>query len=67
MKSYATPGSVSRHFLEKHVKKLKDGARIDCGVYHTRIETQIAFIVHAERFHGTVSRATQSLVPQPGY
>jgi Protein of unknown function (DUF3435) len=67
IKSYATPGSLSRHFLGKHVRKLKDGARVDCGICHTTMKNQIALLVHAERFHGTVSRAAERLVRQVEY
>jgi len=54
--SYATPGSLSRHFFKKHVKKLEDGAHIDCRICDVRIEYRIALRIHAERFQGTVSR-----------
>lgn len=56
VKSYATPGSLRRHFFEKHVKKLEDGAHIDCQICDIRMEHRIALLIHAERFHGTVSR-----------
>jgi hypothetical protein len=54
--SYATPGSLSRHFFKKHVKKLEDGAYIDCRICDIRMEHQIALLIHTERFHGTVSQ-----------
>jgi hypothetical protein len=64
VKSYATPGSLSRHFLGRHVNKLKDGACVECGICYVTIENQIALLVYAERFHGTVSRAAARLVRQ---
>jgi hypothetical protein len=54
--SYATPGSLSRHFLNKHVKKLEHGATIDCQICDVKLEHRIDLLIHAERFHGTVSR-----------
>jgi hypothetical protein len=54
--SCTTPGSLSRHFFKKHVKKLEDGAHIDCRICDVRMEHRITLLIHAERFHGTVSR-----------
>ena len=59
VKEYATVGSLSRHFLS-HVTKLKVGKKIDCkicdvsGMHRTLLQN------HAERFHGTVTRAGHS-------
>jgi hypothetical protein len=53
---YATPGSLSRHFFKRHVKKLEDGTHIDCSICNIRMENRIALLIHAEKFHGTVSR-----------
>jgi len=54
--SHVTPGSLSRHFLRKQVKKLEDRAHIDYQICDIRIEYQIALLVHAERFHRTISQ-----------
>ena len=54
--SYATPGSLSRHFFKKHVKKIEDGAPINRRFYDIKIEHRIALLIHAERFHGIVSQ-----------
>lgn len=63
--SYTTPGSLSRHFFKKHVKKLEDGVHIDCQICNFRIEHRIALLTHAERFYGTVSRGpAERLVAQ---
>jgi hypothetical protein len=53
---FAIPGSLSRHFLRKHVSKLQRGAHIDCQTHNVRLEDRVQLLVHAERFHGTVSR-----------
>ncbi len=54
--SFATPGSLSRHFLRKHVRKLQDWEHIDCRICDMRLEHRQHLQNHAERFHGTVSR-----------
>jgi hypothetical protein len=54
--SYATPGSLSRHFLRKHVRKLEEREPIDCLICDVRLEHRQHLQNHAERFHGTVSR-----------
>lgn len=53
--SYATPGSLSRHFLRKHVSKLQ-GGYIDCQICNVRLEDRVQLLIHAEKFHGIVSR-----------
>ena len=53
---YATSGSLSRHFLRKHVSKLQGGEYIDCQLCSVRLESRLLLLIHAERFHGTVSR-----------
>ena len=54
--SYATPGSLSRHFLRKHVRKLEEKEQIDCRICDIRLQHRQHLQNHAERFHGTVSR-----------
>jgi hypothetical protein len=54
--SYATSGSLSRHFLRKHVGRLQGGLHIDCRICGVRLEDRVQLLIHAERFHGTVSR-----------
>jgi transcription elongation factor Elf1 len=54
--SYATSGSLSRHFLRKHVSRLQGGVHIDCQICGLRLEDRVQLLIHAERFHGTVSR-----------
>jgi len=53
---YATSGSLSRHFVRKHVSKLSDGQFVDCMDCSVRLKTRKDLLIHAERFHGTVSR-----------
>jgi hypothetical protein len=56
--SYATAGSLSRHFLRKHVKKLEELEQTYCWMCDIRLEHRKHLQIHAERFHGTVSRCT---------
>jgi hypothetical protein len=53
---YATPGSVSRHFLRMHVRKLKEGHHMDCHICKVRLQHRQHVQSHGERSHGTVSR-----------
>lgn len=54
--SYATLGSLSRHFLRKHIKKLKEQEQIDCQICNVRLEHRQHLQNHAEAFHRTVSQ-----------
>ena len=56
IRDYATPGSLSRHFHNRHVKKMLAKQQIDCGVCDIRLLHRMHLLNHAERFHGTVSR-----------
>jgi hypothetical protein len=56
--SYATAGSLSRHFLRKHVRKLEEWEQIDCRICDVKLEHRQHLQNHAEWFHGTVSRRT---------
>ena len=61
IRDYATPGSLSRHFHNRHVKKMLAKQQIDCGVCNVRLLHRMHLLNHAERFHGTVSRRTACL------
>ncbi|KAH6700001.1 hypothetical protein BKA61DRAFT_621455, partial [Leptodontidium sp. MPI-SDFR-AT-0119] len=53
---FSAPGSLSRHFVRKHVSKMQAGQFIDCMDCDIRLKTRKDLLIHAERFHGTVSR-----------
>ncbi|KAH6714545.1 hypothetical protein BKA61DRAFT_445857, partial [Leptodontidium sp. MPI-SDFR-AT-0119] len=53
---YANLGSLSRHFIRKHISKLKDRQFINYIDYSIRLKTRKDLLIYAERFHGTVSR-----------
>jgi hypothetical protein len=59
VKKYGTVGSLSRHFLS-HVTKLKAGKQIDCRICDVSGMHRTLLLNHAERFHGTVTRAGHS-------
>jgi hypothetical protein len=58
IRDYATPGSLSRHFHNRHVKKMLAKQQIDYGVCDVRLLYRMHLLNHAERFHGIVSRRT---------
>jgi hypothetical protein len=58
IRDYATPGSLSRHFHNRHVKNLPAKQQIDCSVCDIRLLHRMHLLNHAKRFHGTVSRRT---------
>jgi hypothetical protein len=39
--SYVTSGSLSRHFLRKHVSRLQGGMHIDCQICSVRQEDRV--------------------------
>ncbi|KAL4958922.1 DUF3435 domain-containing protein [Aspergillus stella-maris] len=55
-KNYGTPGSLSRHFVDIHVKPYPKDIRVKCSVCEEQLESKSALMNHAERVHGTVSR-----------
>ena len=54
--SYATPGSLTRHFKRKHVSKLEEWELWICWMCDFKLEHRQHLQNHAERFHGTFSR-----------
>lgn len=55
---YTTLGSLSRHFIRKCVSKLSDRQFTNCISCNIRLKTRKDLLIHAERFHGTVSRGS---------
>jgi hypothetical protein len=54
---YATPGSLTRHFLRKHVNPPWSSSRVVCHVCDTTpIQDKMDLLSHAEDVHGTVIR-----------
>jgi len=61
IRDYATPGSLSRHFHNRHVKKMLAKQQMDCGVCDIRLLHRMHLLNHAEKLHGTVSRRTAGI------
>ncbi|EEA23683.1 hypothetical protein TMatcc_006763 [Talaromyces marneffei ATCC 18224] len=54
---YATPGSLTRHFLRKHVNPPWSSSQVVCHVCDTTpIQDKMDLLSHAEDAHGTVIR-----------
>ncbi|KAF4228079.1 hypothetical protein CNMCM6805_002465 [Aspergillus fumigatiaffinis] len=54
---YATPGSITRHFLRKHVNTSWPSGGVPCNVCDNEsLEHKSTLVIHAERAHGTVVR-----------
>jgi hypothetical protein len=57
IEKYATPGSLTRHFLRKHVNPPWSSSRVVCHVCDTApIQDKMDLLSHAEDAHGTVIR-----------
>ncbi|KAB8069060.1 hypothetical protein BDV29DRAFT_183512 [Aspergillus leporis] len=56
LESYDTPGSLSRHFVDRHIKRYPKDMRVKCGICKEELQSKAALMNHAERVHGTVSR-----------
>lgn len=63
--SYTNPGSLSRHFLRKHVKKLEKGNHVECRICNISLKDRIALLIHAEKSHGTISRGPAEKLIRP--
>ncbi|ODH16246.1 hypothetical protein ACO22_06374 [Paracoccidioides brasiliensis] len=57
IKEYATPGSLTRHFLRRHVNPPWPANGIECNVYEREVlPAKSSLLNHAETAHGTVVR-----------
>ncbi|KAE8373303.1 hypothetical protein BDV26DRAFT_297082 [Aspergillus bertholletiae] len=56
LRVHSTPGSVTRHFIEKHIKRFPKDMRVRCNVSNDDLPHKSALKNHAERVHGIVSR-----------
>jgi hypothetical protein len=54
---FSSPGCLTKHFLKKYVKKMKPDQNINCKFCDVRLVHRMHLQKHAEKFHGTVSRA----------
>ncbi|KAJ6103496.1 hypothetical protein N7486_005923 [Penicillium sp. IBT 16267x] len=57
VRKYATPGSLTRHFLQKHVKPDWPAEGVECNICGREpLQQKANLINHAETAHGTVVR-----------
>jgi Protein of unknown function (DUF3435) len=54
VKSFASPGDLTKHFKRKHLANCK-GGRIECKVCQMTLQHKMHLQNHAESIHGTVS------------
>ncbi|CAG8311204.1 unnamed protein product [Penicillium nalgiovense] len=57
---YKNSGSLSRHFVNKHIKPFPNDMRCECSICGEKLESKSALLNHAERVHGTVSRSSKT-------
>jgi hypothetical protein len=55
VKSFASPGDLTKHFKRKHLSNIKDGDQIECNVCRMPLQHKMHLQNHAESIHGTVS------------
>ncbi|OJJ81341.1 uncharacterized protein ASPGLDRAFT_660210 [Aspergillus glaucus CBS 516.65] len=56
---HATPGSLTRHFLQKHVNPPWPTKGVECNICGVKLlEQKVHLLNHAERCHGTVVRGS---------
>ena len=56
LENYKNSGSLSRHFVNTHVKPFPKDMCSECSICGEKLESKSALLNHAERVHGTVSR-----------
>ncbi|OAT08575.1 hypothetical protein BDBG_17071 [Blastomyces gilchristii SLH14081] len=55
LRMYKNPGSLSRHFVNKHIKPFPNDMHCECQVCGEKLISKSGLLNHAERVHGTVS------------
>ncbi|KAJ9480689.1 hypothetical protein VN97_g12850 [Penicillium thymicola] len=55
LRMYKNPGSLSRHFVNRHIKPFPNDMHCKCNICGEELESKKALLNHAERVHGTVS------------
>jgi hypothetical protein len=55
--SFSNPGYLSKHFVKIHVKKTKIGEKVNCRICDVFLMHRMHLQNHAEKYHGTMSRA----------
>ncbi|KAJ6085804.1 hypothetical protein N7499_005433 [Penicillium canescens] len=52
--------SLSRHFVNKHIKPFLNNIRFKCSIYGEKLESKSRLLNHTERVHRTVSRSSRT-------
>lgn len=60
LENYKNSGSLSRHFVNIHVKPFPKDMRCECSICCEKLDSKSGLLNHAERVHGTVSRLSQA-------
>ncbi|KAJ5263947.1 hypothetical protein N7478_011552 [Penicillium angulare] len=55
LRMYKNPGSLSRHFVNRHIKPFPNDMHCRCNVCGEGLESKKSLLNHAEGVHGTVS------------
>ncbi|CRL30957.1 Zinc finger, C2H2-type [Penicillium camemberti] len=55
LKMYKNPGSLSRHFVNKHIKPFPNDMHCECNICGEKLMSKPGLLNHAQRMHGTVS------------
>jgi hypothetical protein len=52
---YKNPGSLSRHFVDRHIKPFPNDMHCECNICGEKLMSKSGLLNHAQRVHGTVS------------
>ena len=55
LQTYKNPGSLSRHFVNKHIKPFPNDMHCECNICGQKLMSKSGLLNHAQRVHGTVS------------
>ncbi|KAJ6103770.1 hypothetical protein N7486_003992 [Penicillium sp. IBT 16267x] len=55
LRMYKNPGSLSRHFVNRHIKPFPNDMQCVCNICQEKLMSKKGLLNHAQRKHGTVS------------
>ena len=59
--SFSSPSCLTRHFMRKHVRRLRVHEPTECRICDVQLEHRMHFQNHAEKFHRTVSQSCNQM------
>jgi hypothetical protein len=62
LRMFKNSGSLSRHFVNKHIKPFSNDMRCECSICGEKLESKSVLLNHAEWVHGTVSRSSKTVL-----